>query len=96
MSLSIAVFGLFLYSVNSLTQAAAIDVAHGKGLEGTFIGLMWGSNAAFGAISSIVAGALVEVFGWNSAFYFASALFTVGFFASLAMPATHGPLQRIR
>ena len=87
MSFSVFVYGLFLFSVNSLTQAAAIDVAKGKGLEGTFIGLMWGSNAFFGAISSVAAGALVENFGWHSAFYFASGLFFVGLAASLLMPS---------
>ena len=87
MSFSVLVYGLFLFSVNSLTQAAAIDVAKGKGLEGTFIGLMWGSNAFFGAISSVAAGALVEYFGWHSAFFFASGLFFVGLAASWLMPS---------
>jgi MFS family permease len=73
--------------VNSLTQAAAIDVADGKGLEGTFIGLMWGSNAFFGALASVAAGVLVEYAGWHSAFYFASTLFFVGLGASLLMPS---------
>ena len=87
MSLSVLAFGLFLFSVNSLTQAAAIDVADGKGLEGTFIGLMWGSNAFFGALASVAAGVLVEYAGWHSAFYFASTLFFVGLGASLLMPS---------
>ena len=87
MTISIALFGLFLFSVNSLTQAAAIDVAENKGLEATFIGLMWGSNAFFGAISSVAAGALVGAFGWQAAFYFAAFLFAVGFLSSLMMPS---------
>ena len=86
MTLSVLLFGLFLFSVNSLTQAAAVDVAAGKGLEGTFIGLMWGSNAFFGAIASIVAGVVVEYIGWDAAFYFASGLFFLGFLSSLALP----------
>ena len=86
MTLSVLLFGLFLFSVNSLTQAAAVDVAAGKGLEGTFIGLMWGSNAFFGAMASIAAGAVVEYIGWDAAFYFASGLFFLGFLSSLALP----------
>ncbi|MDA0264039.1 MAG: MFS transporter [Chloroflexi bacterium] len=86
MTISVALFGVFLFSVNSLTQAAAIDVASGKGLEGTFIGLMWGSNAFFGAMSSVVAGVLVEYIGWGPAFYFAASLFFVGLLFALAMP----------
>ena len=86
MTLSVLLFGLFLFSVNSLTQAAAVDVAAGKGLEGTFIGLMWGSNAFFGAMASIIAGVVVEYIGWEAAFYFASGLFFLGFLSSLALP----------
>ena len=86
MTLSVLLFGLFLFSVNSLTQAAAIDVAAAKGLEGTFIGLMWGSNAFFGAMASILAGVIVEYIGWHPAFYFASGLFFLGFLSALALP----------
>ncbi len=86
MTLSVLMFGIFLFSVNSLTQAAAVDVAAGKGLEGTFIGLMWGSNAFFGAMSSIIAGALVEYIGWHSAFYLAAGFFFLVFPSSLALP----------
>lgn len=86
MTASVLMFGLFLFTVNSLTQAAAVDVASGKGLEGTFIGLMWGSNAFFGATASILAGVIVEYIGWHAAFYFASGLFFLGFISSLALP----------
>ena len=86
MTISVFFFGMFLFSVNSLTQAAAIDVAAGRGLEGTFIGLMWGSNAFFGAMASVIAGFIVEYIGWHAAFYFASGLFFLGFLSSLALP----------
>ena len=96
MTVSVLMFGIFLFSVNSLTQAAAIDVAAGKGLEGTFIGLMWGSNAFFGAMASILAAIIIDGvgrfgldwngFGWHAAFYFASGLFFLGFLSSLALP----------
>ena len=100
----VTVFGIFHSVVNSLTQAAAIDDASGRGLDATFIGLMWGSNAFFGAGTSIFAGWLVEGwqfdfswagfywtsdfagYGWAAAFYLSSALFFVGFLASLVMP----------
>ena len=90
-TLSIAVFGVFFFTVNSLTQAVAVDIAQGKRLEGTFIGLMWGSNAFFGAGSAIAAGLIVQQYGWPAAFYFASALFAVGFLASTVMPSTGLP-----
>jgi len=56
---AVAVFGLFHSIVNSLTQAAAIDEASGRGLDATFIGLMWGSNAFFSAGTAIITGWLV-------------------------------------
>ena len=84
---SVAIFGLFFFSVNSLTQAAAIELTHGQRLEGTAIGVMWGNNALFGAISPIVAGGLAQVWGFSAAFYYAAALFFLGFLISLTMPA---------
>ena len=91
MTMSVVVFGMFHASANSLTQAAAVDVVEGQGLEDTFIGLMWGSNTLFGAVSSVIIGLLVGVQGsWDVAFYFASALFFLGFLASLVMPFTGG------
>ena len=101
---AVTVFGFFHSIVNSLTQAAAIDEASGRGLDATFIGLMWGSNAFFGAGTAIIAGWLVgglqfdfalsglhlasdfAGYGWQAAFYFASALFFIGFLVSLLMP----------
>ena len=90
---SVAVFGLFFFSVNSLTQAVAIDLTQGQRLEGTAIGLMWGSNAAFGAISTIFAGVLAQIWGFSAAFYYASALFALGFLISLAMPSLKPPAR---
>ena len=84
---SVAVFGLFFFSVNSLTQAVAIDLTQGQRLQGTAIGLMWGTNAGFGAISTILAGVLSEIWGFPAAFYYASAMFALGFLVSLTMPS---------
>ena len=86
MTVMVFVFGVFIFTVNSLTQAAAIDIAEGKGLEGSFIGLMWGSNAFFGAMASIAAGVLADYAGWASAFYLAAGLYFFGFVVSLIMP----------
>ena len=86
--LSVTLFGLFHSSVNSLTQAAAIDVAEGRGLDATFMGLMWGSNAAFSSAAFVAVGILIKVTSdnWGIAFYSAAALFFVGFLATLLMP----------
>ena len=47
---------------------------------------MWGSNAFFGAMASIAAGALAEFAGWSSAFYMAAGLYFFGFAVSALMP----------
>ena len=87
MTLCVALFGLFHFSVNSLTQAAAMDLVAGRQLESTFIGLLWGSNAAFGAIAALLAGVLVGVFVWDIAFYLSSGFFLIGFLVSLGLPS---------
>jgi len=86
-TLSVVAWGFVGFSVNSLTQAAAMDLVAGKGLEGTFIGLMWGCNAFFGFATALSAGALADAAGREAVFYLASALFLVGFLTSLTMPS---------
>jgi FSR family fosmidomycin resistance protein-like MFS transporter len=86
LTISVALFGLFAFSVNSLSQAAAIDIVSGRRLEGTFIGLMWGVNAFFGAATAVASGFLADAYGREAAFYTAAALFFLGFLASLFMP----------
>jgi MFS family permease len=93
LTIAVTLFGMFAFSVNSLSQAAAIDMAEGRGLEGTFIGLMWGVNAFFGAATAVGSGFLADAYGREAAFFLASALFAVGFLVSLFMPYTGG-LQR--
>jgi MFS family permease len=85
-TLSVIVWGFFAFSVNSLTQAAAMDQVAGRGLEGTFIGLMWGFNAFFGFATALCAGALADAAGPEAVFYLAASLFFVGLLASFLMP----------
>ena len=85
---AVAMYGLFLFSINSLTQAAAMDLAAGKRLEGSLIGLLWGVGSASGFAASLMAGLLQWAFDWNAVFYFGSATFALGFLASLMLPST--------
>ncbi len=94
MTASVALFGLFHSSVNSLTQAAAIDEVEGRGLDATFMGIMWGGNFIFGAGSALVVGWMVQSYGWETAFYCASGMFFLGFLVSLVMPASQAPQLR--
>jgi MFS transporter, FSR family, fosmidomycin resistance protein len=90
-TLSIVAWGFFAFLVNSLTQAAAMDLVAGKGLEGTFIGLMWGFNAFFGFATALCAGALADAAGREAVFFLAAFLFFVGLVASLLMPRLGSP-----
>ncbi|MBM3942172.1 MAG: MFS transporter [SAR202 cluster bacterium] len=95
-TIAVALFGLFAFSVNSLSQAAAIDMASGRGLEGTFIGLMWGVNAFFGAATAIGSGFLADAYGRETAFFLAAGFFGIAFLVSLFMPYTGMPRQQGR
>ena len=86
-TLSVGLFGLFYSSANSLTLAAAIDEAEGRGLDATFLGLMWGGNAFFAAGAALAVGWLARSYGWEAAFYCAAGLFFLGFLASLKLPS---------
>ena len=63
-------------------------------MDATFMGLMWGSNAFFGAGAAVAVGGLVHIFGWDAAFYAAAGLFFVGFLASLLLPSNKGAIAR--
>ena len=84
----IILMGALMYSVNSLVQAAAMDMAEGRHLEGSLIGLLWGNNAVFGSISPIIVGFLATAFGFGVIFPYATALYVVGILATLMLPAT--------
>ena len=58
------------------------------------MGLMWGSNAFFGAGAAVGIGVLVRFYGWDAAFYTAAGLFFLGFLASLMLPSNKGSMAR--
>ena len=86
--------GIFMFSVNSLTQAGSMDMAEGQNLEGSMIGLLWGVNALFGAASPIVLGSLTLVFGIGVFFIYAAIFYAVGTLAALALPEVTGKWVR--
>ena len=74
------------FSVNNLTQAAAADIAAGRRLESSFLGLMWGNNTLFGAIAAVMIFGPVEWFDWQYGFYIAAGIYFVGLLVSLLIP----------
>ncbi len=88
----VAIYGMLNFSVNNLTQAAAADIAAGRRLESSFLGLMWGNNTLFGAIAAFMIFGPVEWFDWRYGFYVAAAIYFVGFLVSLMIPGKpHAP-----
>ena len=84
-TLILALIGLFLYSVNPIMMAAAIDATK-KGTEASGVALMFAGSAIFGSISPIIAGWLRGSFGMDGVFYYAGIIVTLVAFAALFVP----------
>ena len=82
----VAIYGMMNFSVNNLTQAAAADIAAGRRLESSFLGLMWGNNTLFGAVAAFMIFGPVEWFDWQYGFFIAAAIYFAGFLVSLLIP----------
>ncbi|MBI2918799.1 MAG: MFS transporter [Chloroflexi bacterium] len=82
----IVLTGIFMYTVNSLVQAAALDLVEGQRLEGTFIGLLWGFNSLFAALSPLVAGAIAGFWGFKAALYYAASMTLIGGLLATRLP----------
>lgn len=74
----VGLMGAILYGANPILQAAAMDLAEGLRLEGSIIGLMWGNNALFAAISPLILGLLAQHFGLGVVFWYALGLYLAG------------------
>jgi FSR family fosmidomycin resistance protein-like MFS transporter len=92
----VVLMGTVMFSVNSLVQAAAMDLAEGRRLEGSLIGLLWGNNALFGAFSPILVGALVGFFGFGVIFVYAAVLYLAGLVVALSLPRLPGRRSPLR
>ena len=86
LAILVALAGVFMFAVNSLTQAGSMDIAEGQNLEGSMIGLLWGVNALFGAASPVILGVLTLAFGIEVFFIYAAIFYAVGTLSSLALP----------
>ena len=94
----VALYGVLNFSVNNLTQAAAADIAAGRRLESSFLGLMWGNNTLFGAAAALIIFGSVEWFedgnGWQYGFYITAGIYFIGFLVSLLIPGR--PQERLQ
>ena len=88
-TLLVALTGTVMFSINALTQAGALDVGEGLRLEGSIMGLYWGINAIFGAISPPILGMILDLVGGHLILVFCYALvaYVLGALVALTLPS---------
>ncbi|MQF48919.1 MFS transporter [SAR202 cluster bacterium AC-647-N09_OGT_505m] len=84
-ALVLALLGVFLYSINPVMLAAAIDAAP-RGTEASVTALMFTGAAIFGAISPVVAGRLRELHGMDGVFVYTAVIVGLVALVSLVVP----------
>ena len=90
-SLSVALLGAVMFGVNALIQAGALDLAHGRQLEGSMIGMLWGFNAIFTGLSPLIVGFLVAGVGYGVIFWYVALVNLCGTIVATMMPSLHQP-----
>ena len=94
----IALLGMFRFAVANLTQAGALDLAAGRRLEGSMVGLLWGNNALFGSLSPVIAGIIVDQLSGGNAFAvifpYALVMNLLALVVAFWLPSLGGPKQR--
>lgn len=85
----IALMGLFLYSLQAIVVAAAMDLA-GERAAATTVGFMFTGNRLFSGFSPTIAGVLVDFTGTNTtAFYYTGVLMLIGSVILAFTPLRH-------
>ncbi len=78
LSVLIAALGAFMFGVNSLIQAWALDLADGRRLEGTMMGTMYGVNMIFQGFAPLMVGVIIAAFGFSSLFVYVASMNGLG------------------
>jgi MFS family permease len=88
-TLLVALMGTVMFSINALTQAGAMDVGEGLRLEGSIMGLYWGINAIFGAVSPPLLGVILDLVGGNLilVFWYALVAYVLGALVAMSLPS---------
>jgi len=85
LAILIAVLGGFMFGVNTLIQAWALDIVHGRNLEGTMMGTMYGVNMIFQGFAPLMVGVIVASFGFSSLFIYVSSMNGLGLLLVVAL-----------
>ncbi len=62
--------GAFLQTVAPIVQAWALDVAHGRNLEGTIMGTLYAGNFLLRGLAPIILGGVIASFGFHVLFWY--------------------------
>ncbi|MDO8750312.1 MAG: MFS transporter [Dehalococcoidia bacterium] len=81
----LALLGLFLYTVNPVMLAAAMESTK-RGTESSITALMFTGQAVFGAISPVIAGWLRQHYSMDAVFYYSGAIVAAITVATLFIP----------
>ena len=74
LTLLIAAMGAFNFVVNPLVQTWALDIAHGRRLEGSTLGVLDGANFIFTGVGPLMVGVVVAAWGFESLFWYIAAM----------------------
>lgn len=85
LSILIAALGAFMFGVNSLIQAWALDLADGRRLEGTMMGTLYGVNMIFQGFAPLVVGVVVAAFGFSALFIYVAGMNGLGLLLMVAL-----------
>ncbi len=95
LTILVGFMGAFLFALNPLVQAGALDIAEGKRLEGSMIGLLWGNNAAFSGISPVLVGLLITSLGYGVLFWYIGAVEVVAVLLAISLLLLTTRTQRV-
>ncbi len=85
LTILVGIMGALLFAIGPLVQAGALVIAEGKKLEGSMIGLLWGSNAAFNGVSPVIVGFLITSLGYSVLFWYIAAAKAIAGLFSLSL-----------
>ena len=95
LTILVALMGAFLFALNPLVQAGSLDITEGKRLEGTMIGLLWGSNAAFNGVSPLLVGFLITSLGYGVLFWYIAAVEVIAGLLAIRLLLSATRTQRV-
>ncbi|MBI2862910.1 MAG: MFS transporter [Chloroflexi bacterium] len=91
LTIVIALLGLFVYSLQAIILAAAMDLA-GKGVEGSTLGFLFAARFVFSGVSPLIAGAIYDSMGIQATFTYIAAVFTLPALILAVLPL-HRPAE---